>query len=681
VDHQPARIVVGVAGGVDGGELHPVGVPGTCYLLRVWWGTRVARVALAVAAAAALAALGASPALASAPGPPSGISAAAGDGQATVSFTPPASDGGSTIQGYVVVSSPSGISAEGGASPITVTGLTDGTAYTFTVTTQSTGGPSASSDPSASVTPLAPPALATAPPISGIAEVDDTLFVGTSGWDESPLTFAYQWLDCVPGGGGCSPIPGATGSTYQVDPFDGGSAIEVTVVATNADNEHGTQTSAPTPLVTAQPGAPSLLTAPTAGSEAGAATRDGSAGSWSNNPTSYAYFWASCTPDGNSCTSVGGDQLTYTPTNADAGNVLVLGVVGSNAAGESVTALSEPSLPVSFAPPPAVDITAPVAGADYVPNITGSPPNISTPDTFYTCTAGARTSLVSCTGTVPSGTGMPFGFGSDSMTVTATDSDGQTTSQTVDYTIGGLLTIDVTSPVNGATYVQGTSLTADFSCSPADGGDVRCTASQSPACPANILAENLGPSVVCDGVFGALPSGSALDTTNLGQHTVTFTAFATYDNLVRQPATATVTYTVVAAPPAVSTSELEATGLTQSVSKWKRGGVGMRVSFSLDEAAQVTFSFHRLLTGRKSKGRCITQTRANRHRPACTRSKAAGSLTVSGQDGPNAVAFKGVVGFSKLAPGSYSATITAVASNSTPGPAVTVGTLRFTIVK
>jgi hypothetical protein len=73
------------------------------------------------------------------PGAPTSVSATAGDQQATVTFTAPTFTGVPPgITGYLVTSSPGGITATGSASPITVTGLTNGTAYTFTV--QATNG-------------------------------------------------------------------------------------------------------------------------------------------------------------------------------------------------------------------------------------------------------------------------------------------------------------------------------------------------------------------------------------------------------------------------------------------------------------------------------------------------------------------------------------------------------------
>ncbi|MGG2101888.1 autotransporter domain-containing protein [Stenotrophomonas sp. NRRL B-14846] len=94
-------------------------------------------------------------AIPTAPAAPTLASASASDSQAVVSFTAPSSDGGSAITGYVVTSSPGNIVASGPASPITVTGLSNGTAYTFTVTATNAIGTSVASAASNAVTPKA----------------------------------------------------------------------------------------------------------------------------------------------------------------------------------------------------------------------------------------------------------------------------------------------------------------------------------------------------------------------------------------------------------------------------------------------------------------------------------------------------------------------------------------------
>jgi len=91
------------------------------------------------------------------PDAPTGVTAAAGNAQATVSFTAPANVGGSAISAYYAVSNPSQITTTGASSPITVTGLTNGTAYTFQVWALNTFGPGAFSAASGSVTPAVPP--------------------------------------------------------------------------------------------------------------------------------------------------------------------------------------------------------------------------------------------------------------------------------------------------------------------------------------------------------------------------------------------------------------------------------------------------------------------------------------------------------------------------------------------
>jgi hypothetical protein len=87
------------------------------------------------------------------PGAPTiGIATATGQTTATVSFTAPSSTGGSTITGYSVIASPGGITVSGSSSPITVTGLTAGTTYTFTVSAINSIGTSSTSSASGSIT-------------------------------------------------------------------------------------------------------------------------------------------------------------------------------------------------------------------------------------------------------------------------------------------------------------------------------------------------------------------------------------------------------------------------------------------------------------------------------------------------------------------------------------------------
>jgi hypothetical protein len=87
------------------------------------------------------------------PAAPTIGTAVAGNASASVAFTAPTSDGGESITGYTATSNPGSITGTGSSSPITVSGLTNGTNYTFTVHATNANGDSSESSASNSVTP------------------------------------------------------------------------------------------------------------------------------------------------------------------------------------------------------------------------------------------------------------------------------------------------------------------------------------------------------------------------------------------------------------------------------------------------------------------------------------------------------------------------------------------------
>ena len=97
------------------------------------------------------------------PDAPTIYRATLGNGVVTVVFTAPAFNGGSAITGYTVTPSPIGTPVAGTSSPLIVTGLTNGAAYTFTVTANNVAGTGAASSPSGSVTPAGVPTAPSAP--------------------------------------------------------------------------------------------------------------------------------------------------------------------------------------------------------------------------------------------------------------------------------------------------------------------------------------------------------------------------------------------------------------------------------------------------------------------------------------------------------------------------------------
>ncbi|MBK7713273.1 MAG: fibronectin type III domain-containing protein [Bacteroidales bacterium] len=91
------------------------------------------------------------------PDAPTTVTAVAANAQATISFIAPVNNGGSSITGYTITSSPGDLTASGSASPIVITGLTNGIAYTFTVIAKNASGNSLPSSVSNSVTPSTVP--------------------------------------------------------------------------------------------------------------------------------------------------------------------------------------------------------------------------------------------------------------------------------------------------------------------------------------------------------------------------------------------------------------------------------------------------------------------------------------------------------------------------------------------
>lgn len=133
------------------------------------------------------------PAGATVPNAPTGVTATAGILSANVSWTAPAFNGGSAITGYTVTSSPGGLTSTVGGSTLstTVSGLTAGTAYTFTVVAINAIPPtSAPSSPSSAVTPTAPG--------QAIAPASD---ITTTGWtsSDSAGVFATDIDEATPG--------------------------------------------------------------------------------------------------------------------------------------------------------------------------------------------------------------------------------------------------------------------------------------------------------------------------------------------------------------------------------------------------------------------------------------------------------------------------------------------------
>ena len=196
------------------------------------------------------------------PGAPTGALATAGDASATVTWTAPAFDGGSDITSYTVTAADSTTPANGGQTcpwttgPLTctVSGLTNGDSYTFTVVATNGVGDGPPSLPSNAVVPAAPPTAAISSPNSGNTYAFNAVV---------PTGFT-----CTEGAGGpgiatCLDSNGSTSPGALVTTTPG--HFTYTVTATSSDGQTGTASisytvarATPTVHVTATPSPASL---------------------------------------------------------------------------------------------------------------------------------------------------------------------------------------------------------------------------------------------------------------------------------------------------------------------------------------------------------------------------------------------------------------------------------------
>jgi len=164
------------------------------------------------------------------PGAPTSVSATAtGTTTASVSFTVPSNLGVPALTSYTVVSSPGNLTANGASSPITITGLTTNTSYTFTVFATSSIGNGPSSSPSASITTLAVPGAPTSASASAGAGQATVSFSAPS-FAGVPASITGYRVTSSPGG------ITATGSNSPiiVTGLNAGTSYTFTVAATNS---------------------------------------------------------------------------------------------------------------------------------------------------------------------------------------------------------------------------------------------------------------------------------------------------------------------------------------------------------------------------------------------------------------------------------------------------------------
>lgn len=121
------------------------------------------------------------------PDPPTDIAVTAGNSCVSVRFIPPVNNGGASITDFTVTASPGGATTNGTASPLTVTGLSNGISYTFTVTATNSIGAGAPSSSSPEIIPATIPTVSMPFP-SNITGTTAALGNGIADDGGSPIT-------------------------------------------------------------------------------------------------------------------------------------------------------------------------------------------------------------------------------------------------------------------------------------------------------------------------------------------------------------------------------------------------------------------------------------------------------------------------------------------------------------
>jgi titin len=196
------------------------------------------------------------------PGRPTAVTATAGNDQAQVSWTAPTTNGGSPITGYRVIPAIAGVAQpsttfDSTATTQTVTGLTNGTAYTFTVVAISAGGTSSPSDPSAAVTPRTVPGVPTN--VTGSPGNGQVALSWTAPASNGGSTITGYTVTPFIGASAQTPVVFASAATSQtVTGLTNGTAYTFKVKATNAagTGADSAASAAITPVAPAAPWAP-----------------------------------------------------------------------------------------------------------------------------------------------------------------------------------------------------------------------------------------------------------------------------------------------------------------------------------------------------------------------------------------------------------------------------------------
>ena len=300
-----------------------------------------------------------------------------GDGQVTVSWSPPHNEGSAIID-YTVNLSPGGprtfAASGGGAQTQVISGLTNGVEYTATVQARNEKGSSLTSQFSVPSIPYGAPG-----PVGSVTAQYASLGTGTGqvatvnvSWS-APGNLNGRAIEyyTVTAGSVTKQVPASAGTSTSLEGVGfSASQVQFSVTATNDGAQAGSHTSPPMTTSTWVVGQP---LAPTISSVTATGTNNQATINWSAspagqgwNPGDLAYEWSA----GGAWAPLSGNTVTSNGlTNGTASNVQIR-AVGTKTGSTAYSASSNASSVTPFGPPVAPSISC--SGADNAVNCSWS---------------------------------------------------------------------------------------------------------------------------------------------------------------------------------------------------------------------------------------------------------------------------------------------------------------------
>jgi uncharacterized repeat protein (TIGR02543 family) len=334
-----------------------------------------------------------------APGVPGSPTAVPGDGNATITITPPSSGG--TPASYTITASPGGATCQifSPAIRCTITPLTNGDPYTFTATATNTAGNSSSSLSSSAVVPAGLPSEPLGVTASGTGGAATVLWNVPDDDGGSPITDYVVEFRVATSGTWTTFSDGVSiATTATVTGLAAGSSYEFRVYARNLIGL--SQPSLVSPVVATSPLAPSIASV-IAGSEQVTVTWNAPSHLGSGTLTGLEYVVTAYNSAGNeagTCSPTPG-QLSCVVTGLDNGSTYTFKVAAvTTIATSAQSSSSSPATPAGVPSAPA-NVVATVSGANMT--VTFDPPsdNGGSAITSYIATPSPATAGSSCSAT------------------------------------------------------------------------------------------------------------------------------------------------------------------------------------------------------------------------------------------------------------------------------------------